>query len=98
MDDTGLVIGHSKLVIASPAGCPKIVVETIGEFATLERMNTTVTKPLAKPSKAEQAQQEFVKLLASASRRGFHGTAGITLSLQDGHVQHLKIHMERMVK
>jgi hypothetical protein len=61
-------------------------------------MTTAICSPVAKPSKAEQAQQEFVKLLASASRRGFHGTAGITLSLQDGHIQHLKIHIERMVK
>lgn len=61
-------------------------------------MTTAIRKPVLKPSKAEQAQQEFAKLLSSASARGFHGTAGITLSIQDGHIQHLKVNVERMVR
>ncbi|WP_145245317.1 hypothetical protein [Aeoliella mucimassa] len=61
-------------------------------------MTTATRKPSTSPSKALQAQEEFAKLLSSASARGFHGTAGITLSVQDGHIQHLKIHFERMVR
>ncbi|MCO6045756.1 hypothetical protein NG895_17805 [Aeoliella sp. ICT_H6.2] len=61
-------------------------------------MTTATRQPVTKPSKAQQAQQEFARLLASASERGFHGTAGITLSIQDGHIQHLKVNVERMVK
>lgn len=61
-------------------------------------MTTTNGKHSCKPSKADHAQREFARLLVDASKRGFHGTAGITLSLQDGHIQHLKVHMEKMVK
>lgn len=61
-------------------------------------MKHATCKPLGKPSKSQQAQQEFAKLLATASTRGFHGTAGLTLSIQDGHIQHLKINVEKMVK
>lgn len=61
-------------------------------------MTTAIRQPATTSSKAEQAQREFVRLLTDASQRGFHGTAGITLSLQDGHIQHLKVHLERMIK
>ncbi len=61
-------------------------------------MTTTTCKQSCKPNKAEQAQREFARLLVDASKRGFHGTAGIVLSLQDGYIQHLKVHMEKMVK
>ncbi len=50
-----------------------------------------------KTSKKAQAQAEFAKLLA-AETRGFHGTASITLSVQDGHIQHLRVAVERMVR
>lgn len=68
------------------------------QFANLGLMKHTTCTPLAKCSKSQQAQQEFAKLLATASTRGFHGTAGITLAIQDGHIQHLKINVEKMVK
>lgn len=61
-------------------------------------MTTAIRTPVTKPSKAQLAQQEFAKLLASSSKRGFHGTAGITLSIQDGHIQHLKVNVERMIR
>lgn len=49
-------------------------------------------------NKAQQAEQAFVRLLADASRRGFYGTAGLTLSIQDGHIQHIRIALEKMIK
>ena len=61
-------------------------------------MKTITKQANSSGPKAVQAQEEFARLLSSASARGFHGTAGITLSVQDGHIQHLKIHFERMVK
>ena len=78
--------------------CQKIVVDISFQFAKLNLMKTATSKPMNSHPKASQAQQEFAKLLSTASIRGFHGTAGITLSVQDGHIQHLKIHLERMVK
>ena len=50
------------------------------------------------PKKAEQAAAAFAKLLADASRRGFYGTAGLTLSVQDGSIQHIRVTWERMIK
>jgi len=49
-----------------------------------------------KPNKIEQAEREFAKLLVATSQRGFYGEASITLSLQDGHLQHVKIATERV--
>lgn len=60
-------------------------------------MNATFD-PAVKVSKAEQAQTAFAQLLAEASRRGFYGTAGLTLSIQDGHIQHIRVALERMIK
>lgn len=49
-------------------------------------------------SKAEQATEAFARLLADASRRGFYGTAGLTLSIQDGYIQHIRVALEKMIK
>jgi len=51
-----------------------------------------------KTNKRSQAQAEFAKLLAAAETKGFHGTASITLSVQDGHIQHLRVAVDRMVR
>ncbi len=44
------------------------------------------------------AALEFAKLLAAAETRGFHGTASITVSVQDGHIQHLRVAVDRIVR
>lgn len=49
-------------------------------------------------NKVEQAEIAFAQLIADASRRGFFGTAGLTLSIQDGRIQHIRVAMERMIK
>jgi hypothetical protein len=49
-------------------------------------------------NKIDQLQAELAKLLADASRRGFYGQAGITLSVQDGRIQHIRVAIERMIK
>jgi uncharacterized protein with FMN-binding domain len=51
-----------------------------------------------KVSKAKQAETAFAKLMADASRSGFYGSAGLTLSIQDGRIQHIRVMMERMIK
>jgi hypothetical protein len=56
------------------------------------------SQSITKPSKRSQAQAEFAKLLSAAETRGFHGTASITVSVQDGHIQHLRVSVDRMVK
>jgi len=60
-------------------------------------MHATV-EPAPKVSKAQQAEEAFARLMADASRRGFYGTAAVTLSVQDGRIQHIRVAMERMIK
>ncbi len=48
--------------------------------------------------KIEQVEAALAKLLADSSQRGFYGEAGITLSVQDGVIQHIRVAMERMIK
>lgn len=60
-------------------------------------MQTTTNKP-TKQSKLAQAEAAFAQIVADASRRGFHGTAGLVLSVQDGHIQHVKVSVEKMIK
>jgi uncharacterized protein with FMN-binding domain len=56
------------------------------------------SEAIEKVSKAEQAATAFAQLLADASRRGFYGNAGLTLSIQDGRIQHIRVLVERMIK
>ncbi len=60
-------------------------------------MYATLETP-AGTNKAEQAQTAFAQLLADASRRGFYGNASLTLSIQDGRIQHIRMMLERMIK
>jgi hypothetical protein len=48
--------------------------------------------------KVEQAEGALAKLLADSSQRGFYGEAVLTLSVQDGVVQHIRVAVERMIK
>jgi uncharacterized protein with FMN-binding domain len=57
-----------------------------------------ILEPTTKSNKVEQAEMAFAQLMADASRRGFYGTAGLTLSIQDGRIQHIRVALERMIK
>jgi hypothetical protein len=46
----------------------------------------------------ERVEKALAQLLADASRRGFYGEATITLSVQDGRIQHFRVAVERMIK
>jgi hypothetical protein len=61
-------------------------------------MINAATEVTAKANKIQQAEAAFAQVLADASRRGYYGTAGLTLSLQDGRIQHIRVTMERMIK
>ena len=56
------------------------------------------TEPKLKVSKRVQAEAEFAKLLNATESRGFHGTATITVSVQNGHIQHLRVAVDRMIR
>jgi hypothetical protein len=49
-------------------------------------------------NKVQQLEAALAKLLAESSQRGFYGEAGLTLSVQDGHIQHIRVAIERMIK
>lgn len=46
----------------------------------------------------DRVEKALAQLLADASRRGFYGEAAITLSVQDGSIQHIRVAVERMIK
>jgi hypothetical protein len=59
-------------------------------------MNATMNH--TPPNKVDQAEAAFAQIMAEAARRGFYGTAGVTLAVQDGRIQHIRIAVERMIK
>ncbi|MEM9187449.1 MAG: hypothetical protein AAGB00_13235 [Planctomycetota bacterium] len=48
--------------------------------------------------KAAQARDAFAELLGAASARGFYGSVSLTLTVQDGHIQHVKVATERAIR
>jgi hypothetical protein len=61
-------------------------------------MIRTSVQTTLKPSKIDQVEVALAQLIADASRRGFYGEAGLTLSVQDGRIQHIRVAVERMIK
>lgn len=57
-------------------------------------MRTTTEKI----DKRQVAHAEFKKLLENACVAGFHGSASVTISVQDGHIQYTRVAVERMVR
>lgn len=57
------------------------------------RVSTTPQKNMI-----DRVEQALAQLLADASRRGFYGEAGLTLSVQDGRIQHIRVAVEKMIK
>ncbi len=48
--------------------------------------------------KLSQIESELVEILRQITRRGFHGTGGVEVSVQDGTIQHIRRRMERLEK
>ncbi len=63
-------------------------------------INTQSAKRSSRPrsGKAEQAEAAFVRLLTEASQRGYYGSVSLTLSIQDGAIQQVRMATDRMVK
>jgi hypothetical protein len=49
-------------------------------------------------NRIDQVEALLAQLIADASRRGFYGEAALTLSVQDGRIQHIRVALERMIK
>lgn len=48
--------------------------------------------------KHDQAHEELARLLSAAAQRGFYGTVALTVSVQDGSIQHLRVATDRLVR
>ncbi len=59
---------------------------------------TRIKTPLKGNDKRQQAEMEFAKLIENVSVRGFHGTASVTVNVQDGHIQYTRVIVDRMVR
>ena len=51
----------------------------------------------ASQSKAREAEAQFAKLIKNVCGRGFFGTASVTVTVQDGHIQYTRVVVDRRV-
>jgi hypothetical protein len=58
----------------------------------------TLTETSANRQRLAQLQTAWAELLREALSRGFHGTAGVEVSVQDGTIQHIRRRIERLEK
>ena len=77
---------------------PKIVVEVFWQVAIVAYMIERTVTTTPQLNMIDRVEKALAQLLADASRRGFYGEAGLTLSVQDGRIQHIRVAMERMIK
>ena len=54
--------------------------------------------PSDRPRLVPEAEAALAQLIATCLRRGYYGTAGIVISIQDGTIQHVRVATERLVK
>lgn len=62
-----------------------------------KKIDSSLTNKGAR-SKAALAEQAFATLLSECSRSGYFGSVSLTISVQDGHIQHVRIATERQLK
>ena len=48
--------------------------------------------------KCRKAEAEFAKMIANVCGRGFYGSASVTVTVQDGHIQYTRVVVDRVVK
>lgn len=57
---------------------------------------TTLNATSGNDRKVRQLQTVVAELLAEALRRGYHGTVGVELAIQDGTIQHIRRRTDRI--
>ncbi len=67
-----------------------------GNVAKFNSMRTKTTQ--TKIDRPKQAEAEFVKLIKNVGVQGFHGTASVTVHVQDGHIQYTRITVDRTIR
>ncbi|TWT30340.1 hypothetical protein KOR34_48980 [Posidoniimonas corsicana] len=61
-------------------------------------MRTTHTTTRTRAEKASHAQAVLAEMLTKVARPGYFGAATMTVTLQDGHVQQVKVTTEKQIK
>jgi len=56
----------------------------------------THNKTPANQKKMVQLRSALAEILTETLQRGFHGSAGVELSIQDGTIQHIRRRIERI--
>lgn len=64
----------------------------------MSKRDTSNGQPAPRVGKAQQAQHAFVRLLEESSQRGFYGAVSLTLNVQDGFIQHVRVATDRLLK
>ena len=78
-----------------PVGWPKVLLKTGPRWAMLTPMMTP-TKTPTNQEKVSQLRAALAEILAETLQRGFHGTAGIEVNIQDGTIQTIRHRVERI--
>jgi len=61
-------------------------------------MTMTLSQTPVNQEKLRLLRAALGEVLAESLRRGFHGTAGVELNVQDGTIQHIRRKVERIEK
>ncbi len=77
------------------SGGPKKDLQLDRGISILLFMISQSTKRPANDRMIELLRAALAEILAEVLKRGYHGTAGIELSVQDGTIQHIRRNMEK---
>ena len=88
----GLAISRLPAAAYPDIAPPQVTINAVYPGANADTLERTVTQII------EQQLTGLDRLMYFTSSSNSNGTAGITLSVQDGAIQHLKINVEKMVK
>jgi hypothetical protein len=78
-----------------PEGWPKVLLKSAMVWAMLTPMMTPTKTPVNQ-EKVSQLRAALAEILAETLQRGFHGTAGIEVNIQDGTIQTIRHRVERI--
>lgn len=60
--------------------------------------NTSSQSKASSRGRAGDAQAAFAELLSASSRRGFYGAVTLSMNVQDGFIQQVRVTTERVVR
>jgi hypothetical protein len=60
------------------------------------KLMTTITKTPTNQQMIQRLETAMAAMFADVLRRGFHGTAGIEVGVQDGTIQNIRRRVERI--